>query len=133
MEKKIEKIENDNGSYTTIKTIETSKADGFIHEADISDVGIDNYGKYHKGRSKRVIFTTNDPRVTRPFAYGISGIFFIIGIIMLLLHDWFFGIIFTATSIFVFFKSKKDIDTIAESLKKQEHAITINSSTDMKK
>ena len=121
MEIKKEKIENDNGSYTEIEKVETTPEDGFVHKADIHQADINNYGKYQKGYSKSVISTTNDPRITRPIAYSICGISSIIGIVLLLLHSWFLGFIFTAISVFSFFKSKKDIDKMEQKLKESEN------------
>ena len=83
---------------------------------------------YHKGYSKTFIYTTNDPRITRPFMKIMCGIFLAIGLVMLLLFkDIFFGIIFISVSIFAYFKSKKDIDKIAEELKQQGKDVTIDS------
>lgn len=118
---------NDNGSITTTEIIETTPEDGFVPESVIHPNDIDTIGKYHKGYSKTFTYTTNDPRITRPVAYTMCGIFLAIGIIMLLLQSWFFGIIFTSISIFAFFKSKKDIDKIANELKQQGKDVTIDS------
>lgn len=131
MKKQKEVKINDNGSTTKIETIETTPEDGFVHSSVIRPVKMQHYGKdntmYHKGYSKTFTYTTNDPRITRPIAYTMCGIFLAIGIFMLLLQNWFFGIIFTATALFAFSKSKKDIDKIAEELKQQGGDVTIDS------
>ena len=52
------------------------------------------YGKYHKGNRTIVSYSANDPRITRPFVYGMCGLFFIIGIILLLCKMWIMSICF---------------------------------------
>ena len=87
MEKEKKVKVNDNGSTTIIETIETTPDDGFVHSSVTNPVRMEHYGKdntmYHKGYSKTFVYTTNDPRITRPFVYGICGVFFVIGIIAL--------------------------------------------------
>ena len=125
MEKKVIKEEENNGLYTKVETIETTPEDGFVHQTDIHTTGasVDDYKKYHKGYSKNVSVTINDPRITRPFTYIISLLFFTIGIIGLLvslisinLIGILFGICFIFTGIFSFVKSKKDIDKIEKEI-----------------
>ena len=87
----------------------------------------DVIGKYHKGYTKTKVYTTNDPRITRPFVYGICGLFFAIGLIVTLFGLWIIGIPFIAISIFAFIKSKKDIDKIGEDLKSKGHDVTVDS------
>lgn len=125
MEKKVIKEEENNNLYTKIETTETKPEDGFINKADINKVDINNYREYQKGYSKSFSFETNDPRITRPFAYGISGLFLVIGIIVLLLNlisinfiMIFIGVCFIFVGISGFIKSKKDIDKIEQELKK---------------
>ena len=121
---------NDNGSTTILETLETKPEDGFVYSGLTSPVKLKHYGKdntiYHKGYSKTFIYTTNDPRITRKVAYTISGILLAIGILMLLLNDWFFGISFTTISLFAFLRSKKDINKKAKELKKQRSDVTID-------
>lgn len=124
MEKKVEEKINDNGIYVKVETTTITPEDGFVHETDINKVGMDNYGKYHKGYKAHVSFTTNDPRITRPFVYGVCVLFFGIGIMMLLISLFthnpitiLMGFSFTIVSIFTFNKSKKDIDKIENELK----------------
>jgi len=80
-------------------------------------VSMDNYRKYHKGYSTTKVISTNDPRIARPFVYGMCGLFFGIGIVMLLLKVWFIAIVFITMAVFTFIKSKKDIDKIENELK----------------
>lgn len=130
MKKIKEKIDNTiiNNSYK--ETIETTPEDGFVKDKEIRPVKMQHYGEgntqYHKGFAKTVSYTTNDPRITRPVAYGICGIFFAIGIVMLLIGNYFFGVIFTAVAIFGLVKSKRDIDRVAEELRSKGQDITID-------
>ena len=114
------------------ETVETTPDDGFVKTKVLRPAAIRHYGKgkkqYHKGFAKTVTYTTNDPRITRPFAYGISGIFMAIGILMLLIGNWFFGITFTFFGAFAFIKAKKAIDKVAEELTKEGKDVTVDSS-----
>jgi len=127
MKKEIINEKNENGLYTKTTITEKTPEDGFIYEnkehiaTSWSDTNSPPRSVWHKGYAKKFSYTTNDPRITRPFAYAISGVFLVIGIICLLLHSWFFGIVFTSVALFAFYDSKKDIDAIEEDLKKQGH------------
>lgn len=127
MKKEIIKEKNKNGLYTKITATEKTPEHGFVYEnkehiaTSWSDTNSPPRSVWHKGYAKKFSYTTNDPRITRPFAYTICGIFLAIGIIFLLVHSWFFGIVFTAGALFTFYDSKKDIDAIEEDLKKQGH------------
>lgn len=127
MKKEIIKEKNEKGLYTKIEVTEKNSEDGFVYEnkehiaTSWSDTNSPPRSVWHKGYAKKFSYTTNDPRITRPFAYAISGIFLVIGIIFLLFHSWFFGIVFTAGALFAFYDSKKDIDAIEEDLRKQGH------------
>ncbi len=126
MENKKETKQNEKGIYETIETIETTPNDGVVPEKVIRHVDMDTIGKYHKGYTKTKVYSTNDPRITRPFVYGVCAIFFIIGIFMLLGGNLFFGIIFPASAILVFFKAKKDIDEVAKKLESKGQDVTID-------
>lgn len=127
MKKEIINKKNENGLYTKTTITEKTPEDGFVYEnkehiaTSWSDTNSPPRSVWHKGYAKKFSYTTNDPRITRPFAYAICGIFLIIGIIFLLFHSWFFGIVFTAGALFTFYDSKKDIDSIEEDLRKQGH------------
>lgn len=130
MEKKVikeEKIKNDNGSYTKIEKIETTPENGFVPEADIHRVDVDNYGEFHKGYSKSTVHTTNDPRITRPALKIMCGIFAVVGLFLLLIgiisfsfSNILFGILFVFFGSFGYIKGKKDIDKIEEELKQND-------------
>ena len=132
MEKSQENKIKDNGTYIRKETIKQTPKDGFVPDSIMEPTNMNAYGKYHKGTRTTITYTTNDPRITRHFAYGVCSLFLIIGIISLLFRSWFFGIIFTSISIFSFYKSKKDIDTVAKELEKQGQNVTIDSKEETK-
>ena len=132
MERKEEIKINKNGSYTKKETIIQKPEDGFVPDSIMEPTNTDTIGKYHKGYRTTVTYTTNDPRVTRPFAYGVSGLFLVIGIILLLCRVWIMAIPFIAISSFAFYKSKKDIDAIANELQKKGQDVTIDSKEELK-
>lgn len=116
---------NEDETYRTIETTETTLEDGFVHQADINLVRPDNYGKYHKGYSKNKVLSTNDPRIIKPFINSMCALFFGIGIITLLinliLHNLILliiGLAFIAISTFTFSKFKKEINNIEKELSK---------------
>ena len=127
MKKKIIDEKNENGLYTKTTIKEKTPEDEFVYEnkehiaTSWSKTNHPPRSVWHKGYAKKFSYTTNDPRITRPFVYAMCGIFLAIGIICLLFHSWFFGIVFTAGALFTFYDSKKDIDAIEEDLKKQGH------------
>lgn len=131
MKKTKEKVNNTIINNLTVETIETTPKDGFVSDKEIRPVKMQHYGdgntQYHKGYAKTVVYTTNDPRITRPFIKVVCGIFLTIGLIMLLFRNWFFGIIFVGTSIFTYIKANKDIDKVAEKLKNKGQDVTIDS------
>lgn len=127
MKKKIIDEKNENGLYTKTTVKEKTPEDGFVYEnkehvaTSWSETNHPPRSVWHKGYAKKFSYTTNDPRITKPFAYAMCGILLTIGIICLLFHSWFFGIIFTAIGLFSFSKAKKDIDAIEEDLRNQRH------------
>ena len=132
MKKTKEKLKDTIINNAEVEIIETTPKDGFVSDKEIRPVKMQHYGyrniQYHKGYSKTVVFTTNDPRITRPLIKIMCGIFFGIGLITLLLfRDIFFGLIFIVSSVFTYFKTKKDIDKIANELKSQDKDVTIDS------
>lgn len=130
MKKTKEKIKDTIIDNLEVETIETTPEEGFIQESKLhpaNPLDFEKHVTYKKGYTKTKSYTTDDPRVTRPFAYGISSIFFLIGISSLIFGNYFFGMIFTAISIFAFLKTKKDIDTISKEKQKQGKDVTIDS------
>ncbi len=132
MKKKIINEKNENGLYSQTTIKEKTPEDGFVYEnkehisTSWSETNNPPRSVWHKGHAKKISYATNDPRITRPFAYTMCGIFLAIGIISLLLHSWFFCIIFTAVGLFSLYKAKKDIDAIAKDLKSQGHDMDSN-------
>lgn len=111
----------DNSIFRNTKTIETTPADGFVDEDKISPVAGDSYGKYHKGYSKRVVYSTNDPKIARTFVCGMCGIFIIIGIVLLLNKMIIFGLFISIFSITGLISEMKNINRIEKELKNKEN------------
>lgn len=130
MKKTKEKVQNTIIDNFEVETIETTPEDGFIQQTQLhpaNPLDFEKHVTYKKGYSKTKSYSTDDPRITRPFVYGVSTIFMLIGIVSLIFGNWFFGIMFTAISIFTFIKSKEDIDAIAKEKAKQGKDVTIDS------
>lgn len=129
MERKQETKIKDNGSYIEKEIITQTPEDGFVPNSIMEPARPDTYSdkRYYKGYRKTVSYTTNDPRITRPFIYGLCGLFLIIGIILLLSHSWVMATLFILIPLFGFYESKKDIDAIENELKKKEQDVTIDS------
>lgn len=130
MKKTKDKIKDTIIDNLEVETIETAPEDGFIQESKLypaNPLDIQKQVTYKKGYSKNKSYTTDDPRVTRPIAYGICATFLLIGISLLIFGKYFFGTIFTTISIFVFVKSKKAIDEISKKKQKQGKDVTIDS------
>lgn len=118
-----EKIINDNGSYTIKEVKSQDSSDGFVRESEMYPASMDNRGKYFKGKATVTSFTTNDPRITRPFAYGVCGIFLVIGICLALAPGFInkvMAVFFIVIPVIGFKRAKTDIDAIEEELKKKQ-------------
>lgn len=126
MKKETKTIKKDNGTYISIQTIETFPEYGFVPVRKIRPTDVGNRGKYHKGYTKTKVFRTNDPRIIKPFLYGICVLFFAIGLFMILFGNLFFGIVFSSTSIFIFIKIKKDLDEKVEEMQNKGYDLTID-------
>ena len=121
MEQEKKTIINDNGSYTEIVKTTTNKDDGLVHQADINEANPNNYGKFKKGYSKSVSITTNDPKYTRIVSLSFFLLFLLIGLFFLfIIHEYFFGIIFTATAVLTLVKTQQDINRISKELKNKD-------------
>ena len=121
MEQEKKTIINDNGSYTEIVKTTTNKDDGLVHQADINEANPNNYGKFKKGYSKSVSITTNDPKYTRIVSLSFFLLFLLIGLFFLfIIHEYFFGIIFTATAVLTLVKTQQDINKISKELKNKD-------------
>lgn len=118
MERKLIKEENVGGVHTVIETVEQTREDGVVPKKEVHEMG-DRRGKYHYGESKHVRITTNNPNITRPFVYGVSAVFFIIGLLLLLKVNYVMGAIWIGMIIYFFFHFKKEIDEVEEEIRKQ--------------
>ena len=123
METKRETWKNDNGSYTqkTVKT--TDSEDGFVPLSEMYSAGVNHVGEYHKGKMQVTGYTTNDPRVTRPFVYGMCGLFVFIGILLLLGKGFvmkFLAACFIGMGAYAFFHEKKKLDAREQQLKNEQ-------------
>ena len=121
MEIKTDEQINENGSYVrkTVKT--TTPEEGFVPVEKMYSSGINHHGEYHKGHMKTVSYETNDPRITRPFTYGISALFVLIGVLVLIFGSGvakFVAVCFIAMGVYTFISSKRKIDQVEEELKK---------------
>lgn len=114
-------VKEDNGILKNIKTIETTPADGFVDEDKISPVVGNRYGEYHKGYSKRIVYSTNDPEIARTFVCGMCGIFIIVGIVLLLNKMIIFGLFISIFSITGLISEMKNINRIEKELKNKEN------------
>lgn len=116
--------------YTVTKTVKTvTEEDGWVRTRDIRPMRSRSHGRLSrfKGRAKVVSFTTNDPKITRPFAYGMSALFFVIGVCLLLWGGGFtriMGVFFAGTGVFAFVDSKKDIDAVEERIRRKREGIS---------
>ncbi len=134
MEVKEEKRINPNGSYT-VKTVKTKTSqDGFVPETQMYENKMGHYGKYHKGYMKVTSYRTNDPKVTRPFVYGMCILFIVIGAFILLggvvmgmlvslpimLVSIFLSFSFIGMGVFALVKAKKDIDRVEAEIRMQQ-------------
>ena len=59
-------------------------------------------GVYHKGYQTRKTITTNDPRIIRAFIKIFCFLFLGIGLFLLIIHQWVFGVIFVLISVYVY-------------------------------
>lgn len=135
MKKKKEVKTTPSGITYTKETGEFTPEDGFVSEKELRPLKMRKTSestKIHMGTAKHVTYTTSDPRITRPFVYGFAAIFFLIGLGATIGGLWFFGIAFMAAGVLVFIDGKRDIDKIAEEMKKQGKDVTIDSPEEAK-
>lgn len=110
-----EKKETIGGVEFDTQTRVQTPEDGLLPESVLRPSRIrDGKARWHKGYGWSKTYTTSDPRITRPFVYGICGLFMLIGLGLLVFDQWLMGLFFIGFTGFVFFKTKKDIDAIAE-------------------
>lgn len=99
MKEEKEIIAFEDGTIKKKETKEYTSKDGFVEDYQpINDIK----KKYHKGYQTRTTVTTNDPRIIRWFIRSFCFIFLGIGLVLLLGHQWLFGLIFILSSIFIY-------------------------------
>lgn len=115
---------NDNGSYVNVTVREQTPEDGFVDETKLHPGQLNQKGRHFRmGYGKNFSVTTNDPRVTRPFAYGMSTFFIVLGLLVLLTGG-FVGVFIGGMALFIgvvaLKRSKEDIDRIEKELKEKQ-------------
>ena len=99
MKEKKEVIHFEDGTTKTKKTRNYKPEDGFIEDDYFL---MEDKGVYHKGYQTRKTVTTNDPRIVRAFLKSFCLLFLGIGLFLLIIHQWLFGMIFVLTSVFIY-------------------------------
>ena len=99
MKEKKEVIHFEDGTTKTKKTRNYKPEDGFIEDDYFL---MEDKGVYHKGYQTRKTVTTNDPRIIRAFLKSFCLLFLGIGVFLLLIHQWVFGVIFVLISVYVY-------------------------------
>ena len=120
MKREVDYKINDNGSYTEIVKVTQTPEDGFVSKDEMMPSADRHTKRFFKGYAIEVGYTTNDPRVTRPFVYGACGLIIIIGIILSAFHVWMIGIPFIGMALIIFFSSMKSINAIEKELKEKK-------------
>lgn len=125
---------NEDGTFYTEETIRTTPEDGFVAEHTMRPAAMpsETFGKARVGYNTTKSFSTNNPKVTRPFVYIFCGIFLLIGIGLLFSRAKMMAIPFIFMSVFGFIKSNKQIDKVAEKLEQQGVDTTIDSPEELK-
>nr|WP_317363518.1 hypothetical protein [uncultured Blautia sp.] len=110
MERKTIKTDNSNNKVQFTKTSTTiTPDDGFVNERKLGHIGHFGESNYIKGHAKSVSFSTDDPRVTKPFLYIMIIIFIVIGLILLFTDAWFIGIAFLVMTFLTYRSNIKSI------------------------
>ncbi len=110
MERKTIKTDNSNNKVQFTKTSTTiTPDDGFVNERKLGHIGHFGESNYIKGHAKSVSFSTDDPRVTKPFLYIMITIFIVIGLILLFTDAWFIGIAFLVMTFLTYRSNIKSI------------------------
>ena len=99
MKEKKEVIHLEDGTTKTKQTRKYTLEDGFIEDDYFF---MEDKGVYHKGYQTRKTVTTNDPRIIRAFLKSFCLLFLGIGVFLLHIHQWVFGVIFVLTSVFIY-------------------------------
>ncbi len=102
MKNKVERKLKDDGTYVEIKTTTITPEDGFIPNEN-------NPKNYMKGYKTNKTIETSDPRIVKPFLYGMCTIFYIIGIILIIFKFYLMGIYFFIINTITLISMLKDI------------------------
>lgn len=99
MKEEKEIISFEDGTTKKKETKEYTPKDSFVEDYQpINEIK----KKYHKGYQTRTTVTTNDPRIIRWFIRSFCFIFLVIGLVLLLIHQWLWGLIFILLSGFIY-------------------------------
>ena len=119
MKEEKEVIHFEDGTTKTKKTIKYTPEDGFIEDDCFL---MEDKGVYHKGYQTRKTVTTNDPRIVRTFLKSFCLLFLGIGLFLLIIHQWLFGMIFVLTSVFIYkMENQKNDEREKEFVKKPQY------------
>ncbi len=119
MKEEKEVIHFEDGTTKTKKTIKYTPEDGFIEDDYFL---MEDKGVYHKGYQTRKTVTTNDPRIVRTFLKSFCLLFLGIGLFLLIIHQWLFGMIFVLTSVFIYkMENQKNDEREKEFVKKPQY------------
>lgn len=99
MKKEKEVIHLKDGTTKTKEIKKYTPEDGFIEDEHFL---MEETGVYHKGYQTRKTITTNDPRIIRAFIKIFCFLFLEIGLFLLIIHQWVFGVIFVLISVYVY-------------------------------
>lgn len=99
MKEEKEVIHFEDGTTKTKQTKTYTPEDGFIEDDYFL---MEDKGVYHKGYQTRKTTATNDPCVVRAFIKSFCLLFLGIGVFLLLIHQWLFGIIFVLSSVLIY-------------------------------
>ena len=133
MERKTIKTDNSNNKVQFTKTSTTiTPDDGFVNERKLGHIGHFGESNYIKGHAKSVSFSTDDPRVTKPFLYIMITIFIVIGLILLFTDAWFIGIAFLVMTFLTYRSNIKSIREKEIEYANKERDTTIDSLNEAK-
>ena len=99
MKKEKEVIHLKDGTTKTKEIKKYTPEDGFIEDEHFL---MEETGVYHKGYQTRKTITTNDSRIIRAFIKTFCFLFLGIGLFLLIIHQWVFGVIFVLISVYVY-------------------------------
>lgn len=102
-----ENIVKEDGTTINVVTKEVNSEDGWVHQNDLSTTG-SGYGEYFKGKQVVKSFTINDPKLYWIGMGSILGIFFIIGVCIMIFGNIIVGGVFTGFIVCAFIVELKN-------------------------